>query len=507
MEKKKLYLFLVGGTGVRVFKSLLFLLAAGIKPNEDYEFVPIVIDPHKENEDWKRTYEILDLYKKIQVSATAHSEKEGFFVSTIKKPSEYSNTEDANFSNTYDIDILEASQKKFSEYIGLNTMDYETKEFIKLLFSGKSKNSLGKEISILDIQMDIGFVGNPNIGSIVMHQLKNKDIFKVVANTMQEKDRVFIVGSIFGGTGAAGFPTILKIFRNALNDENLSNKQFLKNAIIGGLTVLPYFNIEEDENSPIRRAHFISKTQSALYYYKDTVNKQLNALYYLGDDHTDKPYRNDPGDNGQKNEAHLVEVIGATAIFDFLDTPEIDLLDRNLFKHFGLKETKDTVTFIEIDEETKKLFIPRFPQFFLFKLYCEKHLATEGIKQAWCKDIPLIDNAFLNSNNFYKNLKAFFGYFNEWLEELSDNKRSFVPFNLQVQELKNFINGIIPNPKKTILGLKKDDSFQFSEMDNELNRISNQYKNKDLKVEAKLLKFMFEVTEKCLMDRFNLKKQ
>ena len=62
--------------------------------------------------------------------------------------------------------------------------------------------------------MDIGFVGNPNIGSVVLNQFKDSDEFKGFSNIFGEGDRIFIISSIFGGTGAAGFPTILKNIRN-----------------------------------------------------------------------------------------------------------------------------------------------------------------------------------------------------------------------------------------------------------------------------------------------------
>jgi hypothetical protein len=55
----KLFIFGIGGTGSRVIKSLSMLLAAGIRSDNDFEIVPIIIDPHKDNEDLKRTVSIL----------------------------------------------------------------------------------------------------------------------------------------------------------------------------------------------------------------------------------------------------------------------------------------------------------------------------------------------------------------------------------------------------------------------------------------------------------------
>ena len=119
--------------------------------------------------------------------------------------------------------------------------------------------------------MDIGFVGSPNIGSVAINQFKDSNEFKQFSNVFQKTDRIFIVSSIFGGTGAAGYPIIVKNIRNADNNTAVNNRGDLRNAKIGALTVLPYFNIQQDENSPISRADFISKTKSALFYYHDNL--------------------------------------------------------------------------------------------------------------------------------------------------------------------------------------------------------------------------------------------
>ena len=68
----RLFLFLVGGTGSRVMRPLVMQLAAGIHPvNESglpvpLEIVPIIVDPHKANEDLKRTDNLLRWYKQLR---------------------------------------------------------------------------------------------------------------------------------------------------------------------------------------------------------------------------------------------------------------------------------------------------------------------------------------------------------------------------------------------------------------------------------------------------------
>lgn len=303
----RLFVFAIGGTGSRVLKSLTMLLASGVKPNSEREFeiVPIIIDPHKSNEDLKRTERMLGNYQTISNEAGLDS---GFFNTKITT---LNNLVASNrLSGSFTFNLQEVGGKKFKEYIDFNQLDDANKALADILFSGKSINKRHEEVNLLDVEMDIGFVGNPNIGSVVLNQFKDSQEFKEFASNFNDGDRVFVISSIFGGTGAAGFPTILKNIRDAMNNRNIDGKGFLQDAKIGAVTALPYFNIEKDNNSPIQKSDFIAKTKAALYYYKDNVtgNNSINSLYYIADDYSGKPYKNDPGDNGQKNDAHFVEM-------------------------------------------------------------------------------------------------------------------------------------------------------------------------------------------------------
>ena len=65
MSKPNLYVFGIGGTGSRVLKSLMFLLASGVKINTE-RIIPIIIDPDLSNGDLNRTYDILKNYSNIK---------------------------------------------------------------------------------------------------------------------------------------------------------------------------------------------------------------------------------------------------------------------------------------------------------------------------------------------------------------------------------------------------------------------------------------------------------
>lgn len=68
----------------------------------------------------------------------------------------------------------------------VSTMSRENQAMVKLLFSEKNLKS----------KMDVGFKGNPNIGSVVLNQIVNSDDFDTFANGFSAGDKIFIISSI-----------------------------------------------------------------------------------------------------------------------------------------------------------------------------------------------------------------------------------------------------------------------------------------------------------------------
>ena len=267
-----------------------------------------------------------------------------------------------------------------------------------------------------------------------------------------------MVSSIFGGTGAAGYPVIVKNIRNAANNANINNRGDLRDARIGALTVLPYFNVQQDPDSPISRADFISKTKSALYYYHDNLTglrrggkdlnmSKVNACYYLGDEVPSNPYFNDPGGNGQRNDAHVVEYVGALAILDFLQIPDAQLQTQDgnalspIFKEYGLANDKINLTLKDFGLDTRIAVNKHLCKWHLAFLYIQNQLSAD-IGRGYTEDKPEIVKGFLMTS-FYKTLTSdFYGGYLTWLNELAHNNRSFRPFNVATTKLADSLCGI-----------------------------------------------------------------
>lgn len=453
----RLFLFLVGGTGSRVMRPLIMQFAAGIHPvNEQgqpmpLEVIPIIMDPHKANEDLKRTENLLRWYRSIRKTLYGESVDvlKGFFSVKVSTLSDILSG-GSNLSDTFLFNLGAVESKKFQDFIAYSTLDTANQALCSMMFSDNQ----------LETKMDIGFVGAPNIGSVALNQFKDSEEFRQFSNVFRKTDRIFVVSSIFGGTGAAGYPIIVKNIRNAGNNAAINNRGDLRDARIGALTVLPYFNVQQDEKSPISRADFISKTKSALFYYHDNLTglrqsgvdtelSKINACYYLGDEVPSNPYYNDPGTNGQRNDAHVVEYVGALSILDFLSIPDDQLVTeggnaRNpIYKEYGLANDKMTLSLKDFGVQTRALINKPMAKFYLAYQYLT-HQFRQDIGRGYTEDKPELQNSFLATSFFVTLTNDFFVGYRTWLKELAGNQRSFCPFNLSTTQLADAITDVAP---------------------------------------------------------------
>jgi len=424
----KLYVFGIGGTGSRVIKALTMLLATGVNIS-DFEVVPIIIDPDEANGDVTRTIDILKNYQHLRDSLSF----------TAADDNKFFKTKITNVCQNFKLVLSDIKNERFKDYIEYGSLDESNKALISLLFSEDN----------LDADMEVGFKGNPNIGSVVLNQFKQSQDFKAFASSFAQNDRIFIISSIFGGTGAAGFPLLLKNIRNA--DSSISTSKLLQDAPVGAITLLPYFGVAPDEESKIDKSSFISKTKAALSYYEENVsgNNSLNALYYAGDDIT-KDHPNHEGSVSQKNDAHFLEVAAALAIVDFAAMPATALVNVNgkaenpVYKEFGIKENAPAIIYENLGFASQLLLKKPLTQYLLFAMYCTNKM-QDCPDNAWAKNINL--QSFLTQPFLSSYLRVFNQYFMEWLNELNNNQRGFSPFNLNANDTNLFemVKGVKPN--------------------------------------------------------------
>lgn len=403
----RLFVFAIGGTGARVLKAFTMLSAAGVQLEGCDMVVPILIDPHKDLAELKDVKHLLDLYLKVHRPACRDytpDQSSAFFRNKILTLNEIDGTTGTGF------DFDERIDESFGDFIGYNTLaEGDTnKELIDLLYSEQTLNAA----------LSVGFKGNPNIGAVVLNTFEDVSWFRSFESIFDERDKVFIICSLFGGTGAAGFPLLYKKLRS-------SSSAAIRNATIGALPVMPYFKLNDpdpaSQHKEIDSNNFFTKTKSALSYYEGHL-KGINALYYLADPHEQsKPYVND--EQKQENKAHLVELIGASALFHFAARQPGSTGES--FFQYSLKEDKNHVTFYNIGNELRDDIYRQLTNFYVYSKISARIKATA--------DAPVnvnegFDGAFYRSD-FIRSLEEFTGYFARWIGELNENDRKFGPFN------------------------------------------------------------------------------
>jgi hypothetical protein len=481
----KIFIFGIGGTGSRVIKSLSMLLASGVDlgPNID-EIVPIIIDVDKGNEDLTRTIEILKNYEEIH-NKVAIANYKGFF-----------QTKQTNLfplaGNEYRMTIQDVQGKTFGQYIDYSTLKGSNKDFANLLFSG-NQNDNGIAKPLLNMDMAIGFQGNPKLGCVVLNQFKRNIDFETFASQFAQGDRIFIISSIYGGTGAAGFPLLLKNLRNATVPT--PNSALLNSALIGAVTVLPYFNLKDGD---IKSADFISKTKAALQYYLKNVNPSLNSMYYIGNGSNTHNYDNYKGGINQKNDAHFVELAAAMSIVDFVLQPNnaINVQGRR-FMEFGVNDFKNGIDFSVLGNESKKMIQNPLTRYHFFKMYLDNQLDRSINHQPWSnRGKTKITKDFINNQSgFYQILFQFNKRYEEWTKEMAGNDPAFKPFNNRANLLDSISN---TPPKESKLNRWKSN---YALLDDYLNEAERKIGNPS--IEKKFIELFNIGTSKLLTERYN----
>lgn len=441
------YLFCIGGTGARVLRSLTMLLASGVRIEKGDSIVPIIIDYDLQNGDLEQTKMLVGRYKNLNEIAKYEKNEEGFFYTPIAiRPYSIVDIKNDSGSETF---------KKYLDFQTLKNVSKETAELMEALYDNSPQDDPRTE---LNLEMSKGFKGNPNIGSVVFNEyFRNKAYgYDQFLSNFAKGDRVFIVGSIFGGTGSSGLPSLVKKFRQSGTTSDVGNNTFLKDAPIGTCVVLPYFDVAQKDTSAINSLTFNSKAKAALTYYQAELYDKLNEIYYIGCLKKKEAYPNFEGGKEQRNNAHVIELLSAMSVIEFAkrDGREMENYDDsgkpipNCYEFTtttGLVE-KDGVAQIADPSYLDLLAIPSDQETGVYAKY-ERFLNMFAFFTKYCQDYTFRGNhPGWGKPQYYKKLEPFinketdFGgllysfqdAFMQWANELATNSLfQFDPYDFE----------------------------------------------------------------------------
>ena len=305
----------IGGTGAKCLESLIHLAAAGMIP--DGELYVLFVDPDTQNGSLDRAQQTLGHY--MECKNTLQLGNNDLLKTKIVSAN-------SNLWTPFE-DRSQPSLDKFFKHNSLHTSTDKSRvaaaHLLEMLYSKTERKTT----------LEQGFRGHPSIGAAVMAQTVNlgkNEPWRTFCQRLENDPdpKVFLAGSIFGGTGASGFPTIARLVKEALvkNDKDESKNENQRKMKLGGALVLPYFYFifpkSPDENDNPLKAEsqaFLMNTQAALKYYHLWNQTDIyNAVYLFGAESLTEV---DPslGGKEQRNAPHFIELYAALAALDFFE--------------------------------------------------------------------------------------------------------------------------------------------------------------------------------------------
>lgn len=341
----KLFVIAIGGTGMRCLESFVHLCASGLYDNDTIEI--LTLDTDLSNGNKGRVERLIHLYNRVKTNDIetigGEPRTNTFFSAKLnlyRFAADYSSAERRTLAQL-------ARQTK-----GTAEEREDNQDLLDLMFDRDT---------VQDFQLDHGYRAQTHLGSLLMYHSiveaarraskgsadiseSERDLkkFLEILQKNSENSRVFVFGSIFGGTGASSIPVIplalkdaIKILSMGKNELNLDKTKF------GSTLLTDYFTFATPNESQLKKEkviadskNFALNSQAALkFYYGDpTVKNAYKKLYHIGWPTTKKADFSRKDDSGniitggkeQENDCHIAELLCATAAFDFFIADDLN---------------------------------------------------------------------------------------------------------------------------------------------------------------------------------------
>jgi hypothetical protein len=245
------------------------------------------------------------------------------------------------------LNLQSDDQRKFHDVIQYTEQEPKFRNFLDLFYEPDDRNMV----------LNVGYQGRTHVGAVALKQdlEETADVAdsglkeflgKLYLDLSKNNDaRIFVIGSVFGGTGAAGIPTIPALIRNVdttgLSEEQRAGLRY------GCAMMTPYFTFPKNDDPNIllgpgadSSRHAVA-TQAALLHYAQ-VPPGYQQIYFIGaPSRVQTNERNIPGGNQQRNSPHYAELVAALAAWDFFSLGEIAWDERQLHFVDTIQDTRD----------------------------------------------------------------------------------------------------------------------------------------------------------------------
>ncbi|MBD5191524.1 MAG: hypothetical protein HDS88_01395 [Bacteroidales bacterium] len=335
----KLFVIGIGGTGMRCLESFVHLCAMGMFDGQEIDILTIDTDTGNGNKD--RTENLIALYNDIKSSASNQqggvATKDSFFTAKLnlyKFATDYSGNR-VSYRNLANISDDDHDNQDLADLF----LDKETVQNFNLSHGYRAQTHLGSMLmynGIVEAARNAYMKGEDKI--LPQEKALKEFVEKLLAAGAGA--RVFIFGSVFGGTGASSIPVVPRALNEAVRIiSDGTNTLDPENVIFGASLLTDYFKFpapdqaqKQTEKVVADSRNFALNSQAALDFYRQdpTVKTYYRRLYHIG---WPQIMRHDITEGGklltgggdQKNPCHVVELMSAMAAYDFFTQPKLEV--------------------------------------------------------------------------------------------------------------------------------------------------------------------------------------
>ena len=329
----------IGGTGSKCLEALTQLTAVGLLENPNESVYTLFVDPDETNGNLERSRVSLSRYQSCYKLFEGESRNLHWARTRLNSFGLWSpfskTTTDKQLRALFGYDSLKRSEGQ-----------KELGDLFDVLFTPEEKEAA----------LDVGFRGRPAIGSAVMSQIDLDNLDEEVWRQFIERikndvgsgaePRIMLFGSIFGGTGASGLPTIGRLLDEKLKNDNVRDK-----VPISCVFLLPYFSFTpsgqlKPDEVYARSDQFLLNTEAALRYYLDQ-SQPFNTVYLLGNQ-TPSEVAFSLGKQTQTNQPHFIELYAGLAARHFINNSQpsaktqVSLISRESERRISWQDLPDT---------------------------------------------------------------------------------------------------------------------------------------------------------------------
>jgi hypothetical protein len=481
---------------MRCLESFVHLCAIGMFDNHEINI--LTLDTDQENGNLKRVWDLIELYNRIKNPSgqdidTGGKQSSNTFFSAKLNLSKFwpAYSGGVNYQTLSKIAIQDDRTKENIDLASL-FLD-EAAQVFDLAHGYRAQTHLGSQLmyhAILDAAKNFKAKG-------ISALPQERDLMKYIEDLVKAKSdaRVFIFGSIFGGTGASSIPVIPTAFKDAYK----LFKDLPIEAKFGASLLTEYFTFKsptdaqkkDKKNAVVADANYFTlNSQAALQFYQNdpTVQSTYKCLYNIGwpvVDITDfSKGKNESetitGGAAQKNPCHVAELLCAFAAYDFFYREKFEINKAEyLFRTVHFENNSFHFDFSDFVGESKKFANNLAGMYSIALLTLTYHQGAEneeGISgwMARMKHMKYLDyeNQIdeLSKRDLTNYFKTFLfskknGYIEDgWLYQLKNSfsGKFLLPANAFAKEWKSIMSinpGEILEDDKSQWGKKKDASF------------------------------------------------